>query len=176
MSAERPEDGSLGKVGLSLNFTDVDWPSLQLVYGWAAFQYQAWARGEITVSGSSTQNIVLHTDSALEFWVDDVHYFGGDFYTFRNAPPVLRLEPGEHRIDVRIVRDVRAMGGIGLPAIDIGLEMNRTSEGLERAKEAVTVSDVVNGTLASPLASAVLRNSGLQELEVTGVTSPDVCF
>lgn len=176
LSAERPESGEAGKVSLNVNFNNVDWDFLQVVYGWAAFQYQGWARGEISVLGDISQNVVLYTDGALEFWVDDTHYFGGDFFTFRNAPPVLRLEPGSHRIDVRIVRDVRAFGGIGTPNMTIALDLNSTSGGLELAKESLTVSDVVDGKLASPFASIALRNSGLGEVEITEVKASDVGF
>ena len=83
---------------LTVSFPGIDWPFLQSVYGWAALQYQAWARGRLVVESEKPQKIVLHTDHVLEFWIDDRSYFGGDFYAFRNAPLVLDLFPGEHKI------------------------------------------------------------------------------
>ena len=90
-------DATSANASLSVAYSNVDWDFLKVVYGWAAVQYQAWARGELHVGGNETQHLVLHTDTILEFWVDDQHYFGGDFYTYRKAPPVLHLQPGSHR-------------------------------------------------------------------------------
>lgn len=83
---------------LSFGFPGIDWPFLQSVYGWSAFQYQAWARGKLTVEDETEQKVVLYTDHVIEFWVDDRPTFGGDFYAFRNAPLILHLSPGEHKI------------------------------------------------------------------------------
>jgi hypothetical protein len=68
---------SSANVSLSVGYDDVDWDFLKVVYGWAAVQYQAWARGEITVLGTETQPFILYTDAIIEYWVDDKHYFGG---------------------------------------------------------------------------------------------------
>ncbi|KAL8952695.1 MAG: hypothetical protein Q9222_001394 [Ikaeria aurantiellina] len=100
---------------LLVKFDNTDWSFLQSVYGWPALQYQAWTRGVITVHEKVTQTVILYTDYVLEFWVDDNPYFGGDFYAFRRAPMVVHLDPGDHRLDVRIIRDLRAMGGVGEP-------------------------------------------------------------
>lgn len=154
---------------LRVTYSNVDWDFLKLVYGWAAVQYQAWARGEFTVHGRETQHVVLHTDAILEYWVDDRHYFGGDFYTLRNAPAVLHLEPGLHKIDLRLVRDVRAFGGILEPTVDVVVDMQRVSTSLELAKPGMLISDVVDGKLASPLASVLLRNSGDSDIEIIDV-------
>ena len=55
---------------LSISYSNIDWDFLKLVYGWAAVQYQAWARGELTVSGNGTQAFILYTDAILEYWID----------------------------------------------------------------------------------------------------------
>ncbi|KAF2182801.1 hypothetical protein K469DRAFT_220618 [Zopfia rhizophila CBS 207.26] len=158
---------------LSISYPDVDWVFLRIVYGWAAVQYQAWARGEIVVNAAVTQHVILYTDMALEFWVDDVHYFGGDFYAYRKAPPVLHLSPGSHKIDVRLIRDVRAMGGVLEPTIDVVLELQQTSGSLELAKPGVLMADVVDGKLASSIGSIALRNSGEDDIEIVDVQSSD---
>lgn len=161
---------------LSLNFPQVSWALLQSVYGWAALQYQAWARGEIFVSADRAQTVIIYTDHVLEFWIDDSHYFGGDFYAFRRAPLVIILEPGSHRIDLRLVRDVRAMGGVGEPSINAKLDVRLASGSLELAKDGVLMADVVNGTLASKWASVIVRNSDSRAIEILGIECSDVSF
>ena len=84
--------------GLTVSSQDIDWPFLQSIYGWSALQYQVWARGNLTVKAETQQKVVLYTDRLIEFWVDHRPSFGGDFYALRNAPLVLHLSPGEHRI------------------------------------------------------------------------------
>jgi predicted esterase len=154
---------------LSVGYSNVDWDFLKVVYGWTAVQYQAWARGELIVGGKKTQHIILHTDGILEFWVDDQHYFGGDYYTFRKAPPVLHLLPGVHKIDVRLVRDVRAFGGILEPTIDVVVDVQQVSGTLELATRGILMADVVDGKLASSIASVSLRNSGTDDVEIIGI-------
>ncbi|EFQ91843.1 hypothetical protein PTT_11211 [Pyrenophora teres f. teres 0-1] len=162
---------------LSVAYSNVDWDFMKLIYGWAAVQYQAWARGELVVGGNETQHVILHTDAILEYWIDDEHYFGGDYYSFRKAPPVLHLEPGLHTIDLRLARDVRAFGGILYPTIDVLVHVRQASGTLELAKPGILLSDVVQGKLASPTGSVYLRNSGEEDIEIvriapTGVSSP----
>lgn len=161
-------------VSLSIGYDNVDWDFLKLVYGWAAVQYQVWARSELVVRGNETQHVILHTDGVVEYWVDDVHYFGGDFYTFRKAPPVLHLSPGTHNIDIRLWRDVRAFGGINVPTIDVLVEVQKTSGTLELANQDILIADVVDGKLASSLASVALRNTGEDDVEIVSIQSSDV--
>jgi predicted esterase len=161
-------------VSLSISYSNVDWDFLKVVYGWAAVQYQAWARGELIVRGNETQHVILHTDTILEYWVDDQHYFGGDFYTYRKAPPVLHLKPGSHKIDLRLVRDVRAFGGILEPTIDVTVDVQKASGTLELAKPGILMSDVVDGKLASSIGSVSLRNSGEVDIEIVGIHASNV--
>lgn len=160
-------------VSLGVGYDNVDWDFLKTVYGWAAVQYQAWARGELLVRGNDTQHVIFHTDAIMEYWVDDVHYFGGDFYTFRKAPPVLHLAPGIHKIELRLWRDVRAFGGINEPTIDVLVDVQKVSGGLELARPDILLSDVVDGKLASPLASVYLRNSGEEDIEIVDIAQPE---
>jgi hypothetical protein len=154
---------------LNVKFGDAGLP-LQGVYGWAALQYQAWARGKFYFAEEgSGLPIIIYTQSILEFWIDDVHYFGGDFYSSRKAPPVIRLEPGVHTIDLRLVYDVRVMGGSGEAAYVIGLEL--AGDTLELASEGIAMADIVNGSLASALASVSIRNSRSHDIEVLSIES-----
>ena len=159
---------------LSITFSNVDWEFLKVVYGWAAAQYQGWARGELRVTGETAQHVVLHTDGVLEYWVDDEHYFGGDFYSFRKASPVLHLTPGVHQIDLRLVRDVRAFGGIAEPTINVVVEVQQVSGSLELSKPGILMSDVIDGRLATPIASISLRNSGEEDIEIVEIRPSDV--
>lgn len=157
---------------LNVDFPDIDWPFLQQVYGWAALQWQAWARGEIIVQSEDVSLLALNAEGILEYWVDDEHYFGGDFYAFDRAPAVLRLEPGTHRVDVRLVRDVRAMGGItDNPAIDVRLELKKLYGNVQQVGS-VMISDRVesaHGVLANEFASVVLLNNKQENIFIESV-------
>ncbi|KAF1935470.1 hypothetical protein EJ02DRAFT_127236 [Clathrospora elynae] len=167
-------DLSSANASLSIGYSNVDWDSLKVIYGWAAVQYQAWARGELIVGGNETQHVILHTDAILEYWVDDTHSFGGDFYSFRKAPLVLHLTPGSHRIDIRLARDVRAFGGILEPTIDVVVDIQQASGTLELAKPGILMSDVVDGKLVSPTGSIYLRNSGENDIEIVSIGPANV--
>lgn len=147
---------------LSVDYRDVDWALLQQVYGWAALQWQGWARGEIHVQSGSPLTLALHSENILEFWLDGKQYFGGDFYGFGRAPAVVHLDPGVHRIDIRLIRDVRSMGGItDNPTVDVKLKLQASQGNLSQSGE-VLVADRVEeaaGLLASNLGSVVLRNN-----------------
>lgn len=103
-----------------------------------------------------------------------MHFFGGDFYSFRNAPPVLHLAPGPHRIDLRLVRDVRAFGGTLKPTIDVVVGVEEASGSLDLAKPGILMSDVIDGQLAMPYGSVHLRNSGTEDIEITGIRAANV--
>ncbi len=160
---------------LTVNFPRVDWPFLLSVYGWAALQYQAWARGYLNIATDSPQSILLFTDHVLEFFVDGTHYFGGDFYAYRRAPLVLHLRPGIHKFDIRLVRDVRAMGAIGEPKVSVKLKVEIANGGLAIVEQKLLISDMVNETLASPFASVPVRNEGLGWVDIKKIESLTVC-
>jgi hypothetical protein len=149
------------------------------VYGWTALQYQAWARGYVEISADVPQTITFCTDNVIEFWVDDKLYFGGDFYAYRRAPAVLHLAPGKHKVDVRLIRDVRAMGGIGEPKVSIKLKAEVSRGILAVVESKLLISDIVDGNLASPFASVPVRNEGagwvdIVEIESLTVRSRDI--
>lgn len=169
--AEKNSDAAVAD--LTINFPDINWEYLRPIYGWPSLQYQAWTRGKLVIDGDSPQMIVMYTDNVLEFWVDDQPYFGGDFYAFRRAPLVLRLDPGPHKIDVRLIRDVRAMGGVGDPSIRIKLEVQKSEGGLAITGEPL-LSDLFAGKLASHLASVPIRNEELEWIDVRDIKSVNV--
>jgi predicted esterase len=162
----------LASAELSVGYEDVDWAFLQQVYGWAALQWQGWARGDIIVQSTDPITLTLNAINILEFWVDDKQYLGGDFYGFNRAPAVLHLEPGVHRIDVRLVRDVRSMGGItDNPTVDIKLELEASRSALQQCGK-VLIADRIEeaaGLLAGSLGSFVLRNNIHEDIWIESI-------
>ncbi|KAI6816122.1 alpha/beta-hydrolase [Hortaea werneckii] len=162
---------------LSVSFPQIDWNALKHVYGWAAFQWQGWARGQIHLLSAKT--LALHVEHILELWIDGEQYFGGDFYGYGRSALTLHLLPGEHRIDLRLVRDVRAMGGVEEPKLDLLLKLEESSGWLSPVladesdeDSGILISDLVgdkNGPLASPYASATLRNDASHDIFINGV-------
>ena len=170
-----PGSSKYASVDLHVDFPQINWPFLQDVYGWAALQWQGWARGEFMVVGDDMQTMALHAEHILELWIDDEHHFGGDFYAYGRAPITLHLHPGVHRLDVRLVRDVRAMGGVGEPTVDVKLRLE-ASEGClspvlpdnSYPYQGVLMSDPV-GSIYSPVAtspygSVTVRNDALTDI------------
>ena len=167
--------GDSAEASLMVNFPNIDWPFLQSVYGWAALQYQAWARGHLKIAANSTQSILLYTDNILEFWVDDEHYFGGDFYAYRRAPLVLQLDPGSHNVDIRLIRDVRVMGGIGEPKILIKLKAEISNGKQLLMGPKALIPDITNGVLVSPFASVPVCNQGQKSIHILDIMTNLVC-
>lgn len=170
------ESNQIAFARLRVGFPEIDWKSLRETYGWAALQWQAWARGEIYLRHDNIQVLLLQAENVLEYWIDDVHYWGGDFYGFRKVPLPLHLKPGVHKIEIRLIYDIRSMGDMrDHPTVDVKLEAKRSWNGLEsllNVDEDVVMSDVVGGDfgpLVSPWASIQLRNDGLQDIYIDSI-------
>ena len=162
-------------IQLQVDFQTVDWDFQQSVYGWAALQYQAFASGHINVPGKSCLRVVLNLDGVLEFAVNGKPSFGGDFYGFHRAPHVLELAPGENRIDLRLFRDVRAMGALGQPAMSPQITIQPSICGLHISKESVILPNFINERLVSPFGSVIIRNESSLWVKVTTVRFSNVC-
>ena len=164
----------MAETTLTVGFKDIDWAFLQSIYGWAALQYQAWARGTLVIGGNTPQTIRLYTPNLLEFWIDDKPYFGGDLYAYRRAPLLLELKPGNHRTDLRLIRDVRMMGGVGEPQITIMLEAEISTRSLAVMDDKLLVPDMVGGRLASTLGSVPVCNESEDWINIYFIQSYDV--
>lgn len=162
------------EVVLQVNFSKIDWSLLQSVYGWPALQYQAWARGFLNVNGQDNQTVALFTKGLLEAWVDAEPYFGGDYYQYGRTPVILRLAPGRHVIDLRLVRDVRALGAVGEPIMEIAVGAEVRNELLYLDQGSLLVSESTNGKLGSPLASINVQSDITEWIEVVSINTPDV--
>lgn len=178
LSDPNPAFPSHASAGLSVSFPDIHGSFLQDVYGWSALQWQGWARGEICIQSAEAKSLSLHVDQIIEFWIDDNHYFGGDFYGYGRAALSLRLNPGVHRVDVRLVRDVRAMGGNDA-TVDVSLQLKESDGLLVPVKRdgdgpygGVLISDIQGGdfgSLASPYTAITLRNDAQNDSFVLSV-------
>lgn len=89
---------------------------------------------------------------------------------------MLHLEPGDHTIDLRFVRDVRVMGGIGSPTIDIQLEARSSTQDLRIAADDALMPDIVNGRLVSMLGSIQVRNDHVHDIEIFAVSANDTSY
>lgn len=178
VSDPNPASPSQASAEISVSFPDIYGGFLQDVYGWPALQWQGWARGEIRIQSEAVKSLTLSVDKIIEFWIDDKHYFGGDFYGYGRAALSLHLHPGVHRIDVRLVRDVRAMGGIDA-TVDVNLYL-RESDGVlmpvtrddDGPYSEVLISDIQGGdfgSLASPYTAITLRNDAQSDSFVLNV-------
>lgn len=165
---------------MTVGFGNVDWDNLRSIYGWSGIQFQAWARGSLDVRAnvdarSDQTTISLHVWNVGEFWIDDIQYFGGDFYGYRRAPVVLQLAPGKHKFDVRVTHDIRNFGGGMPPRIAFEVEARVSPGGLIIVPEGAVVSDLVEGRIAGKWASVPMRNDLRNWIEVLEIVSADVC-
>jgi hypothetical protein len=162
-------------IRLNVSFPSVDWDFQRYVYGWAALQYQAFASGHIIVSGDSPVRVMLDTDEILEFAVNSRPSFGGDFYCFHRASKILNLAPGENRIVLRLIRDVRAMGGLDA-FMSPRLTVHMSNRNLQINESSTILPDIVNGHLTSQYGSTIVRNESLLWVKVTAVRCSNVCL
>ncbi len=105
-----------------------------------------------------SQRVIFLADNVLELWVNDMHIFGADFYGFGKAPIVVDLQPGINEVSIRLIREVRSMGGIPPPTIHASVRAEVVSHHLQVVAESVILPDVVNERLCSRYGSVVVRN------------------
>ena len=154
---------------VTVAFSDIDWKSLKSVYGWPALQWQAWARGSLIVNGQEAKKILLNLENILEFWLDGEHYFGGDYYEDARAPHIVNLEPGPHRIDVRLIRDVRSMGSVGSCDLSFRIIASVVEEDLVFLPQSAVFPDFVNSKPAGSYCSIALLNTTEHCCHIQGI-------
>ncbi|KAL5335239.1 hypothetical protein BJX70DRAFT_401747 [Aspergillus crustosus] len=165
--------GDQSRAELTVGFSEVDWKLLQSFYGWSALQYQAWCRGYLQVNSAKDQTVAVMTDGIMDIFIDGQRYFGGDFYSYRKAPLLLNLSPGEHIVDLRLIRDVRAMGGQDIPTISVVFEAEVRYELLTIDERNLLIPEVTGGTLGSTWASVNVQNNAAQWVEIVYLNSSD---
>ncbi|KAF7115106.1 hypothetical protein CNMCM5793_001340 [Aspergillus hiratsukae] len=156
---------------LHVNFPEIDWKFTQAVYGWSALQYQAWARGSLNIAHWAPQSVAMFTSGLLEVVIDGKRHFGGDFYDYGTVPIILDLSPGDHVVELRLIRDVRASGAIGEPTIVVSLAAEIRNEPLSVDKESLLLPDMCRGKLGTPWASINLQNNIADRVEVLAISS-----
>lgn len=120
------------------------------------------------------QHVVLSVDNVLEFRLDDNTYFGGDFYAFGRAPVVFSLTPGEHCLEIHVVRDVRAMGGMDDPRTPINVQISIALDELFVDSANIVIPDIVENRFAAEFGSIPLRNQTAQWIGVLSIETPSV--
>lgn len=161
-----PPQKAIATLSVTFQSHEAEFPTA--VYGWAALQYQAWARGWLINHASSAQIVEIFTDGVWEYMVDGDRVFGGDLYGFRRAPLILTLKPGANKIDLRIYRDVRAFGGAAEQPMLVHLEARKLDAG-PVVEDPLLVSDKVNDRVPSPYASITVRNADSNNIQVESV-------
>ncbi|KAL4927822.1 uncharacterized protein BDV17DRAFT_118898 [Aspergillus undulatus] len=161
---------------LVLAFPQIDWTFLQSIYGWSALQYQAWARGHLHLPDSRYQSVAIYTDGILEIVVDGRRHFGGDFYSYRRAPLILNLTPGGHVVELRLVRDVRALGGQGDPTVKVVLEAEIRYDLLTVDEQSLLVPESTDWKLGSTWSSINIQNNGAEWIDIISLNCSNVCF
>ncbi|KAL4903543.1 hypothetical protein BDW74DRAFT_41489 [Aspergillus multicolor] len=156
---------------LMVAFPEVNWPLLQSVYGWSAKQYQAWIRGHLYLHGSNRQAVAIFTDSILDLFIDGERHFGGDFYSYRRAPLILDVTPGEHLVELRLIRDVRALGGQGDPTINVVIESKLRYSTLTIDERSLLIPEATDQKLGSTWASINVQNNAPEWVEILSVYS-----
>lgn len=153
--------GSLGALTakVTVDFPDIDWKYLQSVYGWPGLQWQAWARGSLILNSQESRTVLLNLENILEFWLDGKLYFGGDYYGDARAPQVFKLEPGHHRMDIRLIRDVRSMGSGGSCDISFRILASVVEYDLVFLPQSSVFPDFVNSKPAGSYCSIALLNT-----------------
>lgn len=142
---------------LHVSFPEIDWKFTQAVYGWSALQYQAWARGSLNTGHWAPQSVAIFTSGLLEIVIDGKRHFGGDFYNYGTVPIIIDLSTGDHAVELRLVRDVRASGAIGEPTIVVSLAAEIRNEPLSADNESLLLPDMCLGKLGTPWASINLH-------------------
>jgi hypothetical protein len=142
---------------------------MQSVYGWPALQYQAWARGILEVKGSQSQTIALFGDGLLEFLVDGEPYFGGDMFQYHRIPSLIKLTPGPHTLELRLTRDVRALGGLN-NAIEVMVHAElRGAERITLDQKSLLVPELADGRIGGSWASINVQNNEENLVEINSI-------
>ncbi|KAL3438002.1 hypothetical protein BDV09DRAFT_141138 [Aspergillus tetrazonus] len=157
---------------LAVAFPQVDWGLLQAVYGWSALQYQAWTRGYMYLNGPNHQAVAIFTEGILELSIDGQRHFGGDFYSYRRAPLILNIAPGKHLVELRLLRDVRTLGGQGDPTINVAVEIEIRHGMLNIAEQSLLIPEATGWRLGSTWASINVQNNAPEWVEVLSIYSP----
>lgn len=162
------------KVKLVVKFPDIDWGHFGSIYGWPGLQYQAWVRGRLRLNKESNQTVAIFADGLLEFSINGQRFFGGDMYGYHRVPVILSLPSGDNVIELRLIRDVRALGGIGEPMIEVTLEAETRHDYITVDEQSLLLPELTDGVLGSSWASVNVQSNIPDPLEILSIESSNV--
>ena len=117
--------------------------------------------------------VLLNVENVLEYWLDANHYFGGDYYAYDRAPVVLVLDPGDHVLNIRLIRDVRLFGARSPPALSVVVTATYGLDDIFINPNCYIVPDIVNGQLTGDFISVATTNTSSSDISVRAVTLHD---
>ncbi|KAK6369890.1 hypothetical protein LTS17_009340 [Exophiala oligosperma] len=156
-------------VDLVVDFSEIDWDIAQKIYGWSALQYQAWLKGGVWNDGGTSRRVSIYPEGILELWLNNKHIFGGDFYSFGRAPIVFELAPGFNVVNVRLIRDVRSMGGSSSPTAHVLLRAEVVAADLDVDHDSILLPDVIAGRFVGRYGSVIVRNQATVWININRV-------
>ena len=112
---------------------------------------------------------MVNVHGVLEFWVDQQHFWGGDYYGYGRAPYIVHLSPGEHLLELRLVRDVRVFGGDTHPEMPVRIDAEIIHNEIVVDIQESIFPDTLDGRLASNYASVPVTNPNDVPLSILGV-------
>jgi len=165
---------------------DVRWEFNREFFGWAANQWQAWARGAFTVSAEDAgRPHLLRCQSVGEFWVDrqgeqppQLHTGAhGDWYAYGELWHRLEgMDEGEYTLRVRLAAEMRLFGGQLPPPVTFKCEISAVSPDvgaiarvLHNQRILPEVDSNNDSTLFTPYASVGIVNSHDGDIYIVGI-------
>lgn len=112
---------------------------------------------------------MINVHSVLEFWLDRQHFGGGDYYGYGRAPFIVHLSPGQHLLELRLVRDVRVFGGETHPEMPVRIDAEIIHDDILIDAQKSIFPDTLDGRLASNYASVPITNPNGVPLRILGV-------
>lgn len=161
------------EVELVVSHEEIDWDFIRSIYGWAAVQFQTWARGSLHNHADEDVTVAIHAAGTVDLALDTAegtkYHFGVDFYGFKRVPIIARLKPGSNTVHVRLTRDVRANGGQMPPVIEASMQATVLDGHARILENSLVISDVQHGRFVSAHASLTMFNHGTEPIFIESV-------
>lgn len=156
-------DGALGPVDFAV------WNStlLQAANGWPAVAWQGWAVTDVEVPDGADATYAVQCLYAPAFYVDATR-FHGDPLAYGLAPALIYLPAGNHTLAVQLQNGVE-YGGVTAVSVQCSVWAPNAELTILPLPAAAIVPDLVDGALASPLASITVLNGGGAPLSALSV-------
>lgn len=150
------------------------WEDLRSSAGWAVLQHSIHYRRTlfITRAGLWSFDLIAAAEFSLLPLDDSSHrtWYNGNLYSYESPPHLLALEEGEYELTVTYAHEVRIAGG-GIPSGRWSLRVAEERERIEMGS--VVVPSLVRGWVMGEAVGVEVRNIGVEEVRVQGVSSGD---